>query len=319
MGSPSSSARSCGSPSDVDVASSADASVLTGARDALRSALLSSRNRDGGWGYRSGKRSRVEPTCLALLALASEARDVRPVDASVLVRWERQGPLLIDPAATHPNLAFNAIAALVAQYAPLGVKNLAAPLATALLQYRGAKLPESSVIVQDNNLIGWPWLDGTFSWVEPTAWCLIALRRWSRTHPTLEGARRIDHAERLLRDRVCRQGGWNYGNSLVLGKPLMAYAATSALGLLALHNTPDDPIIARSIQTLHHLCATEQSGFALGLSVIAFRVLGRPALDVERTLVSLWRDSAFGGETVATALALYAINGEADAYEAFRA
>ena len=301
-----------GAPSDT-----CGAPALGSARDALRSALLSSRNTDGGWGYRAGKRSRVEPTCLALLALASEA-GARPVDASVLLRWERQGPLLIDPAATHPNLAFNAIAALVAQYDLLGVTGVAAPLVSALLQHRGAKLPESSVIQQDNNLIGWPWVDGTFSWVEPTAWCLLAVRRWTRTHPTLEQAMRIDHAERLLRNRACREGGWNYGNSLVLGKPLMAYAATSALGLLALQNASDDPIVERSSKTLRHLCATEQSGFALALSVIAFRVLGRASADVEQTLASLWQHSAFGGETVATALALYAVNGEADAYEAFR-
>jgi hypothetical protein len=301
----------------VDLAPATEALALASAGEAFRSALLASRNDDGGWGYRAGKRSRVEPTCLALLALASD-RHMGAVDPSILVRWERQGSLLIDPAATHANLAFNAVAALVMQYEPLGAMKGAAPLVEALLQHRGVTLPESSVIQQDNTLLGWPWVDGTFSWIEPTSWCLLALKRWARSRPSIEHATRIDHAERLLRNRVCREGGWNYGNALVLGKPLMAYAATSALGLLALQSKPDDPVMERGSKVLTQLCATEQSGFALALAVIAFRLLGRPSEGVERTLLALWRHSAFGGETVAAALALYAVNGEADAYKAFR-
>ena len=316
------------------LAASSHAPALASARGGLRSALLASRNTDGGWGYRPGKRSRVEPTCFALLALANEcgggASCPAPVDASVLLRWERHGELLIDPGATHPNVGFNAIAALVAQYAPPTGTRLAAPLIRALMQHRGVTLPESAIIEQQNDLVGWPWVDGTFSWVEPTAWALLALKQWARTHPTVEFATRIDHGERLLRNRACREGGWNYGNPLVLGKPLGPYAATSALALLALsasargenlgelRRDPADALTERSIKTLRQLCTTEQSGFALALSVIAFRILGQASADLERTLLALWRDSAFRGETVATAIALYAVNGQADGYEAFR-
>ena len=289
--------------------------ALHGTRDALGAALLSSRNADGGWGYLAGKRSRVEPTSLALVALAAGGERV---DGGVLTRWERRAGLLIDPAATHANIAFSGIAALVAQYPPLGLNGGAGSLVSALLDHQGATLPASTTIQQDNALVGWPWLDGTFSWVEPTAWCLLALKRWSRTRPSLDRSVRIDQGERLLRDRVCREGGWNYGNPQVLGKSLSAYAATSALGLLALQNWRDDPVVRRSSTTLRALCASEQSGFALGLSVLAFRLLGEPAADVERALAGLWQQSAFAGETVATALALYAVNGAEDHYEAFR-
>jgi len=289
--------------------------ALHGTREALDKALLSSRNADGGWGYRAGKRSRVEPTSLALLALAAGGE---PVDGGILTRWERSAGLLIDPAATHANIAFSGIAALVAQYQPLRLNGAAAPLVNALLDHQGAILPASTTIQQDNALVGWPWLDGTFSWVEPTSWCLLALKRWSRTRPSLDRSVRIDQGERLLRDRVCREGGWNYGNPQVLGKSLYAYAATSALALLALQNRRDDPVVRRSSTTLRGLCTSEQSGFALALSVVAFSLLGEPVADVERALAALWQQSAFGGETVATALALYAVNGAADHYEAFR-
>ena len=31
---------------------------------------------------------------------------------------------------------------------------------------------------QDGSLQAWSWVDGTFSWVEPTAWCLLLLKKW---------------------------------------------------------------------------------------------------------------------------------------------
>lgn len=287
---------------------------MGGAAD-LAAALTAARNPDGGWGYRTGKQSRVEPTSFALLALAAGGS---PVDAGVLARWPRESGLLIDPSATHPNVAFNAVAAVAAQYAPLAVPKVAGHIVGSLLERRGASVPRSEAIPLDPALDGWPWVDGTFSWVEPTSWCVLALKRWSRTRPSLQCSARIDQAERLLRDRVCRQGGWNYGNSQVLGQSLEPYAATSAVGLLALQNAPDDPIVRRSCASLRTLCATEQSGFALALSVLAFRLLGEDAQDVGRALAALWERTGFMGEIVATALALYVVKGASDGYEAFR-
>lgn len=281
----------------------------------LAAALIAARNPDGGWGYRAGKQSRVEPTSFALLALAAGGS---PVDAGVLVRWPRDSGLLIDPSATHPNVAFNAIAAVAAQYAPLAIPKVAARIVATLIEHRGAELPRTEGIALDPTLQGWPWMGSTFSWVEPTSWCLLALKRWSRVRPSLACSARIDQAERLLRDRVCRQGGWNYGNSKVLGQSLEPYAATSAVGLLALQNAPDDPIVRRSCATLRTLCATEESGFALALSALAFRLLGEDAQDVDRALAALWDRTRFTGENVATALALYVVNGASDGYEAFR-
>jgi hypothetical protein len=281
----------------------------------LEAALLAARNPDGGWGYRAGKQSRIEPTSFALLALAAGGS---PVDAGVLARWPRESELLIDPAATHPNIAFNAIAAVAAEYAPLAIPKVAARIVATLLEHRGAELPRTEGIALDPTLQGWPWMGGTFSWVEPTSWCLLALKRWTRVRPSLAVSARIDQAERLLRDRVCRQGGWNYGNSQVLGQALEPYAATSAVGLLALQNAPDDPIVRRSCVSLRTLCATEQSGFALALSALAFRLLGEDSQDVDRALATLWEGTRFTGEIVATALALYVVNGASDRYEAFR-
>ena len=314
--------------------------------DTLGAALLQARNPDGGWGYRARKQSRIEPTAFALIALAAARGAHGPAPTSelaaargahgpastsersavaagldapaIFASFPRRDGLLIDPGATHPNLAFNAVAALAAQYPPLGARETAADLTGVLLRHRGVMLPPSKIIVQDNTLVGWPWLDGTFAWVEPTAWCLMALKRWTEGRRSADAAERIDHAERLLRDRMCRGGGWNYGNRLVMDKALRPYASTTALALLALQDAPKDAAVTASRGTLKTLCARERSGYALALAALAFARLGAPDAEVEAALAGVWDETSFGGEVVATALALYVASGREGGYEAFR-
>ena len=65
----------------------------------------------------------------------------------------------------------------------------------------------------DVTLTGWPWGEGTFSWVEPTSWACLALHRLGQgDHP------RVQEGERLLLDRAFDQGGVNYGNRMILGR-----------------------------------------------------------------------------------------------------
>jgi hypothetical protein len=42
-------------------------------------------------------------------------------------------------------------------------------------------------------------------------------------------------SERMLLDRRCRDGGWNFGNRRVLGADLPSYPETTALALMALN------------------------------------------------------------------------------------
>ena len=50
---------------------------------------------------------------------------------------------------------------------------------------------------------------------------------------------RIRQGELLLYDRMCADGGWNYGNTKVLGEHLPPYPETTALALIALQEHPD--------------------------------------------------------------------------------
>src|SRR5207247_1133256 len=97
---------------------------------------------------------------------------------------------------------------------------------------------------------GWPWQPGTSSWVEPTAHTLTALQRAASHIHDPRLAERIAMGERMLLDRRCRDGGWNYGNRRVLGVDLPSYPESTALALIALAGNPavDGPAAAALAQ-----------------------------------------------------------------------
>src|SRR5688500_2449007 len=198
----------------------------------LKSFLLNGRNQHGGWAYQRRTATRLEPTCWALPALS--ARPTAGVE--VLANWPARDGLLVERAHGSPNYAFHALALLTMR--ALNVEHtLGRPAVIGALQsVRGDNLPASEVNTQDNSLQAWPWIERTFSWVEPTAWCLLALKKWARSPGVHIEPERIETGERLLIDRCCATGGWNYGNSNMLGQQLKAFVPTTAIALLALQD-----------------------------------------------------------------------------------
>ncbi len=102
-----------------------------------------------------------------------------------------------------------------------------------LLGERVATTPRSAVPAgitgHDPSLAGWPWVEGTHAWVEPTAVAVLALAREGFIgHP------RVLDGVRLLRDRQLATGGWNYGNTTVFGQALRPHPVPTGLSVLAL-------------------------------------------------------------------------------------
>jgi hypothetical protein len=240
----------------------------------LREALLRARNADGGWAYSSGKRTRLEPTCWALLALA--AADSRPVELERLRSWSQRDGWLIDVAGAPPNQPFNALAALTllqdASTAPL-----ARPIVSNLLSAKSLRYsPGEKDFPDDGTIQAWSWVEGTASWVEPTAWSLLLLKHLRRNGALpAEGTERIDVGERFLFDRVCSIGGWNYGNKMVFGQNLWPYVPTTALALLALQDRRDLPSVTGSLAQMHKDLRTERSTLALALALVCSKLYSR--------------------------------------------
>ena len=209
--------------------------------------LLQSQNRDGGWGYAKGKASWLEPTVYAIRALgawplpadAAERipRALQYVDSLqrgdgawqasahvVDVHWS--GALWMALASAPRDRPSQWLAGLRWLLAEQGVEGR--------WPQRLAAWFDRDAVQQDFALRGWPWLAGTASWVEPTCHAMLALRQASRTAATSAVAERLDQGRRLLLDRRCGDGGWNYGNRRVRGQDLPGYPQTTALALLAL-------------------------------------------------------------------------------------
>lgn len=270
---------------------------------ALQRHLLDARNSDGGWGYERGRTSRLEPTCWALLAL----RPSLSASDRILAGWPSSHGALLEHQGGLPNWSFHALALatrLALQEASAGDLR---SLVDALVAARGLALKPSAVQRQDGSLRGWSWIDGTFSWGEPTAWGLIALKKCRVLGIAAKGAEgRIRVGEAILRDRMCATGGWNYGNSNVFGKNLPAYVPTTAIALLALQDCADQPFVRHSVSFLEEQAANHPSTRALALSTLGLRRHGRSSSGVEGALRT-WLANHPASDVVSLGMALCAL------------
>jgi len=269
----------------------------------LRNALLAARNQDGGWGYAPGRHSRIEPTCWAELALGHSQG--RPPDVDSIRRWKHQDDWLLDVPGTPPNIAFNALAALTLLQEPSAIA-FAQPVVARVIQVKGLSFRQTAALGQDNSIQAWSWVEGTASWVEPTAWCLILLKRVRSQSPSQEAAERIRVGEQFLFDRVCHEGGWNYGNPEVYGQKLWPYVPTTAVALLAMQDHREHSAVKQSLQQLQKDVASERSVVAVALTIMCLRTYGVATEVLEQVAMDL-AASAEPGNLLGTAMMLYAL------------
>jgi uncharacterized protein (DUF362 family) len=228
------------------------------------SELVSHARPDGGWGYVPGQAAHLEPTCLALLALAPKADRFRTVfdnGLASLKRCEGTDGYYRIPGG-RPEAVWPTSLALFTQTVLNLNNDGSARSAAALLHLRGrpADLKQDEEVHDiDLKLVGWPWAENTFSWVEPTARACLALQRAGHgDHP------RVTEGLKLLLDRTLEGGGVNYGNRNVLGRPLEPLPGPTAWTLLALQQHADDERVYKSLnylrtaalagEDLEHLC-----------------------------------------------------------------
>ena len=288
----------------------------------LRHTLLTSGNRDGGWPYQAGKRSRIEPTCWALLALVDSwdpASGAWTEFAAPHLRWlattQRTDGLLADYAGAPANFTANGLAACVlAHLREVRTVVDVSKLLDTLVAAKGVSVhtPDSN---QNNGLQGWPWIPETFSWLEPTCWCVLALKKAGQR--TTGAPARIQEAEQLILNRTCESGGWNFGNASVFGQDLRPYVPTTALALIALQDRRRAIEVERSAAWLRDARLKEPSAMALALTAIWLRLDGASAGDVDACLVEDIDRAERQDNLQTLAMALYALTTDRKA-EAFR-
>jgi uncharacterized protein (DUF362 family) len=221
-------------------------SELTADLEALTAMALP----DGGWGYAPNQGAHLEPTCLALLALAREPKRFKSIidggkaflqQCAVgdgTYRLERGREEAVWPTS----MVLFTLATLGA--APDELKRSAA----VLLGLQGKHThSESDQEIHDIDLsiVGWPWADGNFSWAEPTSWACMALRRAGFSEHD-----RVKEGIKLLIDRALDEGGINYGNRRILGRILEPIPGPTALMLLAMQGKVEHPRVDAAVAYL---------------------------------------------------------------------
>jgi hypothetical protein len=257
--------------------------------------LLRLRNNSGVWGYRKDRDPSVEATALAGLGLLSSCpyreHALEGISSAIhrAANWlvslqQRDGSIGVSPSLPRPGWATPYAIQLWAALDAYGEERRRA--IAWVLEQKGMRLPAGdrtrSYLGHDPSLEGWPWIDNTHSWLEPTAQALLAMSRESlNEHP-----RAID-GFRLIIDRALPRGGWNYGNKSVFGRELRPQPAPTGLALLALATTTDDgcrAVIDPAIAYLQRVLLTIRAPISLGWSVLGLRAWNAAAPETESLL-----------------------------------
>ena len=282
--------------------------------------LRKRRTLEGGFVAAPGVAANTESTALAGIVLGAHGEQGRAALAWLLARQRPDGafPLTdeVPEASWASSWALFALASGAASREALerGTRWLveregARP--SLLARALGAVTGQQRRLEQDLSLRGWPWHDAAASWAEPTAGALLALRRLASLVEVAGARARIEEGERLLWDRMCEDGGWNYGNRRVLGEALEPFPDTTALVLMALQGSPRHDLLERSFAALERLLAGRASSLSLALGALAADLHGRDAAPLRERLSQRIAQRGPPEETRALAFACLALAGDA--------
>jgi hypothetical protein len=206
--------------------------------------LKTTQNPDGGWGFFPGRQSWLEPTAYALMALHGEPSASRSFERgwNLMRSWQLPDGSWPPCAAvrephwtTALSVTLHCLRNADDEAFRRGVKWLLETSGSENgLKFRLVHKLLPAVVELDPSFKAWPWRPGNSSWIEPTAHALVALKKASRAYTGSLLHERISAGEKMLLERRCSDGGWNYGNRKVLGTELPSYAETTALALLGL-------------------------------------------------------------------------------------
>jgi hypothetical protein len=251
--------------------------------------LAANRSRDGGFGLAAGGPSEVEPTAVAALALEDTAA------RAWLARAQRPdgGFEARDGRPESPSVA--ALAALA-----LGDRETGSRALDHVLANRAPTVGESGNEDGDGRN-GWGWTDDSYAWVEPTSRVLLAFKL---LRPGDTATR--EEAVRVLTERHCSDGGWNYGSTSVKGVDLRGYAQTTAVALMGLQGESPS-LVAPGIRFLRSRWRAEPGGLTLAQTALALDLVGSGGGDeVRESLAAAYDRTRFLGNTLALAWATLA-------------
>lgn len=192
-------------------------------------------------GYQPQAPAATEPTALTALALFAHGRDAaaRKLVDRLLEMQGPDGSLGVNRGQPEPGwaTAWAVLAWRAAQKSSIFDKQYVYALERArnwILSTQGAAADSVGWDGHDTTMRGWAWVVGTHSWVEPTAFNLLALKQTGQSeHP------RAREAVAMIVNRLLNDGGCNYGNTVVFGQTLRPHLEPTGIALTALAGEHD--------------------------------------------------------------------------------
>jgi hypothetical protein len=248
--------------------------------------LREKQNDDGGWGYHGESQSRVEPTCWALCALSAtqdsthDSLALSRARRFLLASQEKEGFWTASPEMKTGNWVTSLACAVLShdleteRAALAGLAWLcqdypldSSPWMRFLRRFR----PNVNTSVHDDSYRGWGWTPRTSSWVEPTAFALLAMQEFQAKQLPFVASQRRELAVALLYDRMCPGGGWNCGNPRVYGVDGEPLVLPTSWALIALRMSPEHQSKSLSLAWLEAEVPKIQSPASLAVAAMCLQ------------------------------------------------
>jgi hypothetical protein len=216
---------------------------------------------------------------LAFSSAGTPGDEIKPVLAWVSGLQNPDGSIGLSPAHRNQGAWLTALSAVVFQ--DFDLKDARDRALGFVISLKSITVPNNPKLRQDNTIVGWPWVPGTFGWVEPTAWSVIALNLAG-----LGGHPRAVEGRRFLLDRQIPSGGWNYGNPGLNDRELLPFWDTTGLALLALHGDKDIGRIRPSLELLEKNQDKVESLSGQAWTTLGLESYGRDTARLKRRLAA---------------------------------
>lgn len=276
--------------------------------------LLSTQLTNSGWGYAShNQQAFPEPTCYSLMALEKIPFPREQPLSWLASRVSEDGQLYL-PKDNLPNWA---TAILVITLTHLNeLPTIRESSIKWLLEWKSKQVePDPDLVRVNSNLVGWPWISNTFSWVHPTSFATLALKLVG-----LGMHERVREAETLLLDRACIQGGWNFGSPMVLDKAIDPAVVDTAIALFALQDVAQAANeIDRGLAIIEKEAPKFSSALSLSLGILCLDIFNRPTGNLVDLLLKRqqsdgsWRQMVWW--TALSVLALQTLDGDKNVFK----
>ena len=220
-------------------------SHLAGAATLLESRALP----EGGFPARGGDSFRSDATAWAILVL-SRVDTAHPIlgPARDRLTTAQDSDGRVSISRGHEEAIWPTALAVLAWYGSQAHEHHCSRGVQFLLNTTGhhwSKTPDAPT-GHNPSILGWPWIDGTHSWIEPTALSVLALQMTGHGQHD-----RVREGIRMMLDRQLPHGGWNYGNTTVYGRELHPMSESTGAALAGLAGQTDQGTVARSLEYLH--------------------------------------------------------------------